>query len=74
MLGFLKRTLKINNPVIKHKTLVRPTLEYCSMVWDPYTAKAVLQLEMVQHWAAGWVNNDYVQQRSVTQMLLDLKW
>ena len=34
-LGFLKRNLKISNPDIKsrvNKTLVRPTLEYCSTV------------------------------------------
>ena len=44
-LGFLKRNPKINNPDIKssaYKTLVRPTLEYSSMVWDPHTAKAAL--------------------------------
>ena len=76
-LGFLKRNLKISNPDIKshaYKTLVRPTLEYCSTVWDPHTAKAALQLEMVQRRAARWVKNDYVQQSSVTQMLKDLKW
>ena len=71
-LVFPKRNLKINNPDIKsraYKTLVRPTLKYCSTVWDPHTAKAALQLEMVQCWAARWVKNDYVQQSSVTQML-----
>ena len=50
-LGFLKRNVKINSPDIKShtdKTLIRPTLKYCSMVWDPPTAKAALQLEMVQ--------------------------
>ena len=75
-LGFLKRNLKINKPDIKsrtYKTLVRPTLEYCSTVWDQHTAKAALQLEMVQCRAARWVKNDYVQQSSVTQMLMDLK-
>ena len=44
------------------------------MVWDPHTAKAALQLEMVKCWAAWWVRNDYVQQSSVTQMAKDLKW
>ena len=64
-LGFLMKNLKIYNLDIKshsYKTLVRPTLEYCSMVWDTHTAKAALQLEMVQCWAAMWVKNDYVQQ------------
>ena len=34
-LGFVKRNLKMNKPDIKsraYKTLVRPTLEYCSIV------------------------------------------
>ena len=57
-----------------YKILVRPTLEYCSTVWDPHTAKAALQLQMVQRQAASWVKNDYVQQSSVTQMLIALKW
>ena len=54
-LGFLKRNLKSNNPVIKlctYKTLDRPTLKYYSTVWDPNTAKAALQLEIVPRWAA----------------------
>ena len=49
-LGFLKRNLKTNNLDIMscaYKTLVRSTLEYCSTVWDPHTAKADLLLEMV---------------------------
>ena len=43
-LGFLKRN-KINNPDIKshaYKTLVRPTLEYCSTGWDPHTQLKLL--------------------------------
>ena len=76
-LGFLQRNLKINNPDITsctYKILVKSTLEYCSMVWNPHTAKAALQLEMVQCWAARWVKNKYAQQSSVTQMLIDLTW
>ena len=76
-LGFLKRNFKFNNPDIKsrtYKTLVRPTLKYCSTVWDPHTAKAALQLEIVQCRSARWVKNDYLQQSSVTQKFIDLKW
>ena len=43
-------------------------------IWDPHTAKAALQLETVQCRAARWVKNDYVQQSSVTSILIDLKW
>ena len=53
-LVLLKRNLKLNSQDIKsrtYKTLVRPTLEYCSMVciWDPHTAKRLLcGIEVVQ--------------------------
>ena len=76
-LGFLRRNFKINNPDIKshaYKTMVKPTLKYCSTVWDPHTAKTASQLETVQCQAAKWVKNDCIQQSSVTQMLIDLKW
>ena len=39
--GFLKRNLRYYPRKTKEmacKALVRPTLEYCSTVWDPYTA------------------------------------
>ena len=38
-IGFLKRNLNINNSKIKetaYKSLVRPSVEYASSVWDPY--------------------------------------
>ena len=69
-LCFLNRNLKINNPNIMshaYKTLVRPALKYCSMVWDPHTVNTALQLEMGQHRAARWMNNDNAQQSSVTR-------
>ena len=47
-LGFLNRNLEINNPDIKnltYKTVVRPTLEYCNMVWNTHTVKAASQLK-----------------------------
>ena len=39
-LGFLKRNFKINDPDIKsyiYMTLIRPSLEYYSTVWDSHT-------------------------------------
>ena len=75
-LGFLKRNSKINNRDITscaYNTLVRPTLEYCRTVRDPHRAKTAFQIEMVQCQAARWVKNHYVQQNSVTQMLIKLK-
>ena len=40
ILGFLRRNLRINSPDLKsiaYKSLVRPNVEYASIVWDPYT-------------------------------------
>ena len=37
-LGFLRRNIRINSPELKsisYKSLVRPTVEYASTVWDP---------------------------------------
>ena len=76
-LGFLKRNLKINNPDIKshaYKTLVRDNSLVLQHVWDPQTAKAAIQLEMVQCRAPRWAKNNFVQPSSVTQMLINLKW
>ena len=50
-LNFLRRNLQIGNSRVKaiaYKTLVRPQLEYCQTVWDPYTNELKHKLEMVQ--------------------------
>ena len=76
-LGFLKRNLRHCPPKTKetaYKALVRPTLEYCSTVWDPYTAKNINVVEMVQRRAARWVLNRFNRKDSVTAMLSTLKW
>ena len=54
-LGFLQRNLKISSSAIKdraYKALVRPILEYASLVLDPYTQKSIDKLEAVQRRAA----------------------
>ena len=76
-LGFLRRNLRINSPELKstaHKSLVRPTMEYASSVWDPYTKQNRDRLEMVQHRAARYVLNCYERSASVTEMLKQLVW
>ena len=76
-LGFLKRNLRHCPPKTKetaYKALVRPTLEYCSTVWDPYTAKNTNIVEMVQRRAARWVLNRFNRKDCVTAMLSTLKW
>ena len=50
-LGFIRRNLSKCPMNIKRQayiTLVRPTLEYASSVWDPHLQKHIQQLEMVQ--------------------------
>ena len=41
-LGFLKRNIRIKSHDLRskaYKAIVRPTLEYASSTWDPYTKK-----------------------------------
>ena len=76
-LGFLRRNLR-NAPEetreIAYKTLVRPQLEYCSSVWDPYTSDQVDKIEMIQRRAARFVLRRYHQTSSVGSMLQQLRW
>ena len=77
-LGFLRRNLK-HYPESCRKTaylaLVRSTLEYSSIVWDPYLQKDINKLEKVQRQAARFIIGDYSSkdQGCVTRMLDRLK-
>jgi hypothetical protein len=76
-LGFLRRNLTVSNQDTKaaaYKTLVRPTIEYCSSVWSPHTKDAINKIEIVQRRAARYVTNRYRNTSSVTSMLGDLEW
>ena len=76
-LGFLRRNLQINSRTIKERafnTLVRPTLEYCSSVWDPSTQDAKHMIEMVQRRGARYVAGRYRRTSSVGEMLNELSW
>ena len=58
MLGFLWRNLIQSHRNIKEKvyiSFVRPKLEYCSIIWDPYYQKDIRKLEIVQNRAARFV-------------------
>ena len=55
-------------------SLVQPTMEYTSCVWDPHEAVHIQTLEKVQQRAARWVRSDYENQSSVTRMLTHLGW
>ena len=51
MLGQLKRSFKFltkSSVLMVYKTFVRPTLEYCTLIWNPYFAKDIDILESVQ--------------------------
>ena len=76
-LNFIKRNLHkctSNTKSLAYTSLVRPTLEYASSVWDPFQNKNILAIEMIQRRAARWVKSDYNWTSSVTAMLHDLQW
>ena len=54
--------------------LVRPTIEYSSTVWDPYTYKNIDELETIQRRAARFVNGNYSWFASPSNMIADLGW
>ena len=77
LLGFLRRNLKIKNARAKaegYLTLVRPSLEYASNVWDPHHQTDKEKLEKIQRRAARFVKNDYKTSSSVSAMINNLNW
>ena len=76
-LGVLRRHLKGCSKSVKstaYKALVRPQLEYCSSVWDPYHQTDKATLERVQRRAARLVTGDYKRESSVTTLINNLGW
>ena len=78
-LYFLRRNIRDCPPRVGlkeqcYKTLVRPTMEYASCVWDTYTNTNIKKLEMVQRRAARFVKGDYDRTSSVTAMIDELGW
>ena len=76
-LNFLRRNIRDCPPRVKeqcYKSLVRPTMEYASCVWDPNTNTNINKLEMVQRRAARFVKGDYDRTSSVITMLSELGW
>ena len=75
LLGFLRRSLQINNEHTKsmaYKSLVRSNLEYCSTIWSPHTKKQKSKIEKVQRRAARYTTGRF--HSSVTSMLDHLEW
>ena len=76
-LRFLKRNLKHclqDSRRTAYLSLVRSTLEYSSIVWDPYLQKDIDKLETVQRQANRFITRNYSSrdQGCVSQMLIEL--
>ena len=73
--AFLHRNIRTCPRKTKHlayTTLVRPILEYASIIWDPHTASNIHKLEMVQRRAARHIMHNYNRHASVTTMVQHL--
>jgi hypothetical protein len=63
--GCIHRNLKNCIKPIKsaaYTAMVRPTVEYTCMVWDPSSQKKIKAIEQVQKRAARFVHNNYTDQ------------
>ena len=77
VLGLLKRNLSCCPTEVKvtaYKTLVRPILDYASVVWDPHHQCDEDKVEAIQRRAARFCMADYSYNSSVTNMLNELDW
>ena len=75
---FLRRNLRQCPQECKklaYLAMVRSTLEYGCLIWDPYTNKDIDKLESIQKRAARFIKHDYKSTESgcVTNMLKDLE-
>jgi hypothetical protein len=59
---------------LAYQSLVRPTVEYSSMVWDPHLEYQVQKVEKVQRKAARFVHNRFGISDSVTELLDECQW
>ena len=76
-LSFVMRHLKKASWEVREKaytSIVRPTLEYAAIIWDPYTQQLSKAIEKVQRQAARHVLRKYGPRQSPTEMIADLGW
>ena len=76
-LGFLRRNISSCSRNTKAKafnTFVRPHIEYCSTIWDPYTQDQINQIDKIQRRGARFVFNDYDYNSHPSEMIAKLEW
>ena len=76
-IGFLRRNLNIASTKTKetaYTSMVRPSVEFASCVWDPHERVDIDKIEMVQRRGARFIKHRYHNRSSVTDLLEDLKW
>ena len=76
-INFIHRNFKECSQQVKnklYKSYVRPSLEYCSSAWDPYTKTNIDKLEQVQRRAARLVTCNFSRYTRVTPLLQQLNW
>lgn len=76
-LWFLRRKLKLATTPVKllaYLTYIRPTLEYASVIWDPFQSGLINRIEKIQRKSARFILSRYYRTDSVSEMLrlLDL--
>jgi hypothetical protein len=77
ILHWMMRNLKGSSKNTKeraYKTLVRPILEYASIVWDPHEVGQLKAIEKVQRKAARYVMGKHKKTESVSKLLAELGW
>ena len=75
-LGFSRKNLNIGLTSIKqtaYKSIIRPILDYASMVWDPHTQCTINKIEAIQWRAARYVLRHYRNTSGVKDMLEELQ-
>ena len=71
-LVYIRRDIKSKSKYVResaYNTIVRPQLEYASVVWDPHTKKHISKIEMVQRRAARWTFGNFDNRASVNEMV-----
>lgn len=69
--AYISRNLKgcpVQTQALAYKTVVRPIIEYASVVWDPHLEKDIKSLEKVQKRTARKITNTFSRRASATAL------